>query len=77
MRIKDLCVERDLTAEELATTTGGSDIKPGYTPLGAAFRAGYSLGKILDEEYGISDAIAGTDDHPIITDEVKNAGNPQ
>jgi len=59
----------------MAAIAGGIGNLPG--PKEVAFRIGWEIGKALDNEYGISDAIAGTDDYPIITDEVRNAGNPK
>ena len=72
MLIEDLNIETDLTDEETAKITGGAGNLP--SPVEVAFRVGYAIGGAQDEEYGLSDAIAGTDDYPIITDEVKNAG---
>lgn len=73
MKIENLQNDRPLDCGEMKTVVGGF----GRSPVGAAFEAGWKIGKLLDSEYGISDAIAGTDDHPIITEDVKNAGNPQ
>ena len=73
MKINDLQDDRLLDCSEMKTVVGGF----GRNPVGAAFEIGWKIGKALDSEYGISDAIAGTDDYDIITDDVKNAGNPK
>lgn len=75
MLIENLDMETELAAEDMAKVTGGIGNLP--SPQEVAFRVGWAIGKALDDEYGISDAIAGTDDYPIITDEVRNAGKPK
>jgi len=73
MDIKDLQGDQSLDRADMEAIAGGL----GRNVLGAAFKVGWKVGTALDSEYGISDAIAGTDDYAIITDDVKNAGNPQ
>lgn len=44
--------------------------------LKLAFEVGFEAGEALDNATGLSDWLSGTDDHLIITKEVKNAGKP-
>ena len=73
MKIDDLNDVQELSRDEMKAITGGVTLK--VQAAKTAWRIGYAIGTVLDNATGLSDKISGTDDHLIVTKEVKNAGN--
>lgn len=74
---RDLPCQDELSGAAAEQVQGGSTRLPG--PVGKlklAFDIGYEVGTALDGAFGISDWVSGTDDHLIVTKDVRNAGNP-
>lgn len=75
---------RDLQQQDELSRAAAEEVQGGTSPrlpgpagkLKLAFDVGYAIGEAFDDATGFSDWVSGTDDHLIITKDVKNAGNP-